>query len=71
MLEQIKLPIWIDREVFFEAFKTKSTLELYDFFRCNNATSFTNMMKKYFPDKPPKMAYAEYVRGLLKEEESD
>lgn len=71
MEEQMTLPDWFDRSKFLEPFKTKSTIELYKHFGCKNATSFSNMMKKYFPNKPSRMAYRDYVLELLEGEEGD
>ena len=68
MSDNINLPEWFDRTKFLEPFKTKSTLELYAHFDCKNSQSFSMMMKKYFPNKPDRVPYDKYVRGLLADE---
>ena len=69
MLDQIKFPKYYDKAAIINAFKTLGTVELYEFFECKNGTAFSNLLRKYFPDKPLKMSYSEYVRSLL--EQSD
>lgn len=65
MLDQIKFPKYYDKAAIINAFKTLGTVELYEFFECKNGTAFSNLLRKYFPDKPLKMSYSEYVRELL------
>ena len=55
---------WDYKKVHF-AFKNMSTVELYKFFGQNNATGFSNMMRKVFPNKPDRMSYSEYARSVL------
>lgn len=66
--EGIKFPLYWDEDAVAEAFNTKTTLELYDFFGCANATAFTRMMKKVFTTKPETMSYSDYVKTLLVKE---
>jgi hypothetical protein len=48
-----------------EAFQTLSTLELYEYFGCPSATSYSRMMNKYMPNRPPKVSFAEYIKMAL------
>lgn len=68
MLDFIDLPDYFDRNKFFNAFQTLETKALYAYFRCNNSTTFANLMRKYFPDRPLGMPTAEYVCGLIEDE---
>lgn len=68
MLDFIDLPDYFDRNKFFNAFQTLETKALYAYFRCNNSTTFANLMRKYFPDRPLGMSTAEYVCDLLEDE---
>lgn len=59
------IPEYWDYKKVHSAFKNMSTVELYKFFGQNNATGFSNMMRKVFPDKPDRMSYSEYARSVL------
>ena len=62
---EVDLPEVWDEQKLVHAFRTKTTPELYKFFRCANSTSFSRLMKPIFPKKPDRMSYVEYVQGLL------
>lgn len=64
----ILIPEYWDAKKVKEAFKTKSTLELYEFFGCKNAMAFSRKMKSVFPNKPDKVPYGEYARSILIEQ---
>ena len=51
-----------------EAFASKTTMELMELFGCNNATSFSRLMRPCFPNKPERMSYSDYAKKLIAEE---
>ena len=60
-LNNINFPDYWDLPKILNAFKTLSTLELYEYFGCPSATSFTRKMGKYMPNRPAKQSYAKYL----------
>lgn len=61
----VTLPDYWDYDKVIKALTTLDTYELYEYFGCNNSTSFTRLMKPCFPNRPEKTSYSKYVRGLL------
>ena len=61
----VLFPEYWDWEKVLSAFAKLSTLELYDYFSCPNATSFTRLMKPIFPNRPERMPYSKYLKSVL------
>ena len=61
----VLFPKYWDLEKVLSAFAKLSTLELYDYFSCPNATSFTRLMKPIFPNRPERMPYSKYLKSIL------
>ena len=63
----INIPDYWDTDKVINAFDKLDTYELYEYFGCSNAASFTRKMKPVFPMRPEKTPYAKYVKSLLVE----
>ena len=61
----VQFPEFWDEAKVTEAFKTMDTVELMRFFKCNNATSFSKLLKPCFPNKPDRSSYSAYAKDLI------
>lgn len=62
--EEIKFPDYWDEEKVLKALTTLGTFELYEYFGCANASSFTRLLGPCMPKRPTKTSYSAYTRAL-------
>jgi hypothetical protein len=62
----LTFPAYWDEDKVIKALTTLTTFELYAYFGCSNASSFTRLMKPCFPNRPEKTSYSKYVTDLVK-----
>ena len=66
----VEFPGFWDEAKVTEAFRTMDTVELMQFFRCNNATSFSKLLRPCFPNKPDRSSYSAYAKELIAQQPS-
>jgi hypothetical protein len=65
---KIIFPNYWDQEKVVKAITTLDTFDLYEYFGCANAASFTRKMNPYFPERPKHVSFGKYLRDILAQE---